>query len=211
MSHDHDVPDVPDELASTAERLRTARPAPGPDALDRVQRRITSRRAPLSRLAPTLAVATSLAVGLVMTGAGTSLAISGLSSPSTAVDAQYGAGSTNPTTTVGSTNTTTTDTNTNTNTNTTMTNSSPSLGGKGPSGPTSNGNAPSKGNGPASQPGEVSAGVVAPSVAQAPRQIAADGTGKSLPFTGFAAIPILGAGILLLLAGATLRRRALER
>jgi len=42
---------------------------------------------------------------------------------------------------------------------------------------------------------------------QAQRQVAAAATGKQLPFTGFAAIPLLIAGLALLVTGLVLRRR----
>jgi hypothetical protein len=44
-------------------------------------------------------------------------------------------------------------------------------------------------------------------VAQAPRQVAAS-TAKSLPFTGYLAIPMLLGGLALLASGLVLRRRA---
>lgn len=42
---------------------------------------------------------------------------------------------------------------------------------------------------------------------QAPRQVVAAQTGQELPFTGFAAIPVLLGGLALLATGAVLRRR----
>ncbi len=44
--------------------------------------------------------------------------------------------------------------------------------------------------------------------AQAPRQVVAQQSTDSLPFTGFAALPVLLAGVALLVTGATLRLRS---
>ena len=44
-------------------------------------------------------------------------------------------------------------------------------------------------------------------IAQAPRQVAAAAGEEQLPFTGLAAIPVLLAGLALLVTGAALRRR----
>ena len=46
--------------------------------------------------------------------------------------------------------------------------------------------------------------------AQAPRQVVAQQSADQLPFTGFAALPILLAGVALLVTGATLRFRTRE-
>jgi hypothetical protein len=67
---------------------------------------------------------------------------------------------------------------------------------------TGNGNAPVEANGgPAATPKP--AGGVQPA-----RQVEAGANNSTLPFTGFAAIPILLGGIVLLSAGLVLRRRA---
>jgi hypothetical protein len=63
---------------------------------------------------------------------------------------------------------------------------------------------------PAAQP---EADAVAPAQeqaapAQAPRQVVAQQSTDSLPFTGFAALPVLLAGVALLVTGATLRLRS---
>ena len=56
--------------------------------------------------------------------------------------------------------------------------------------------------------GESSPEETAPSGPQAVQQEAAAGEGNELPFTGFAAIPVMLAGIALLVTGAVLRRRS---
>jgi hypothetical protein len=62
------------------------------------------------------------------------------------------------------------------------------------------------GNGPSGAPG---GGVAAGNAVQPARQVeAGTDTGSSLPFTGFAAVPILFGGIVLLSGGLLLRRRA---
>ena len=54
---------------------------------------------------------------------------------------------------------------------------------------------------------------VAPETAQVPRQVEAGATGggsDELPFTGFAAIPILLAGVAMMVSGLVLRRRSAD-
>ena len=47
--------------------------------------------------------------------------------------------------------------------------------------------------------------------AQVPRQVAAASGEREIPFTGLAAIPVIGIGVALLVAGALLRRRTSGR
>jgi len=77
----------------------------------------------------------------------------------------------------------------------------PSLGGTSPTTGTSPTN-----NAPGNVKAEATPSANAPSAAQQPRQVTATGSGSSLPFTGFAALAVLGFGVALLLGGLTLRR-----
>ena len=67
---------------------------------------------------------------------------------------------------------------------------------------TGSGNAPANNGGSAPSGGSGGGGV------QPARQVEAGSNGSNLPFTGFAAIPVLLGGIALLSAGLVLRRRA---
>jgi hypothetical protein len=82
--------DLPEELRDTAQRLRSERPELDAHGLDRVRGRIARRMAtPARRSRRSLAITLCLASGLVFSGAGTGLAISGFSSDSSATSAQY--------------------------------------------------------------------------------------------------------------------------
>lgn len=114
---------------------------------------------------PRLAILTMLAVGILFMGAGTGLAVSGLSGSEDASDVNY------PTTT-----TTTT---------------------------SASGTAGAVGTGGLQQAKKPEAQEVA--------QVAAAGEeGDSLPFTGFAAIPVIVVGVGLLVGGLVLRRRTTQ-
>ena len=116
---------------------------------------------------PRLAILTMLAVGILLMGAGTGLAVSGLSGEENASEVVY------PTTT----------------TTTTTTTSTNGVGG-----------VAGAGTGGLQQAKEPAAKEVA--------QVAAAGDeGDSLPFTGFAAIPVIVVGVGLLVGGLVLRRR----
>ncbi len=130
-----------------------------------------------ARRRPNLAVALCLALGLIFSTAGSGLAISGLSSSGSSVSAQYP-------------------------------DSQPPAVAQPPA-PVAPSEAPTPGPTPAPAAGEEPAAEAAPAVAAAAqesvvRQVEATG---DLPFTGFEAIPVLVAGIALLLTGALLRRR----
>ena len=111
-----------------------------------------------SRLALTLV----LVLGLMMTGTGATIAISGASDDGSAGVAQYGEENGNE---------------------------GGNLGGEEQGG----------GGGNAGEEGT-----------QAAEQVAAQGGGESLPFTGFVAIPLLVGGVALAGTGAVLRRRTRE-
>ena len=180
-----------DELTA---RLRRERPDMSDDAFARVHDRVVAQ-APQRRRTPRTSLATALliATGLIFTGGGASLAVSGLASDTTAVKAQYAPPATPPTpgvtvqggtaTSPAPTPTTTTDDGDDVGVQgETDTNPDPSLGG--------------------------SAGEQDRQPAQsAPQQVVAASGGDELPFTGFAAIPIVVIGAMLIAAGALLRRR----
>lgn len=110
---------------------------------------------------PRFAILSMLVTGILLMGAGTGLAISGISSSDNASVAQY------PTTTVP---------------------------GSGVAGQQQGGGVDSL-----NEPAGGAAGEA--------RQVAAAGDGGTLPVTGFAAIPIIFAGLGLLVAGLVIRRR----
>jgi hypothetical protein len=119
---------------------------------------------------PRLAILTMLAVGILFMGAGTGLAVSGLSGSEDAADVNYPTTTTVPSTTV-------------------------------PQGTVAGGAA--GGTGGLQQAKQPEAQEVA--------QVAAAGDeGDSLPFTGFAAIPVIVVGVGLLVGGLVLRRRTMQ-
>jgi hypothetical protein len=198
MSHHSD--DLPSELHELGERLRDERPAMDAFAYDRGQQRV--RRAaggPRRRSRRhSLAVALCLSLGAILSSGGATLAVSGLSSTgSTAVQAQY---PTTPTSTA-TTGTTTTPTSSYTAT-TGSTTTTPMVAGTTTT--ETIGTAPAAGGGGTTP---AVAGVSATSPTQAAGQVGATQGGGSLPFTGFAAVPVMLAGLALLVGGLALRRR----
>jgi hypothetical protein len=169
-----------DELAA---RLERERPDLSPAAYERIRDRVVGRepqRRGTSRAS--IATALTLALGIFLTGGGASLAISGLASDTTAVTAQYATPT--PAGQVGGAGTTDT---------------TPAQDQAAVQGETDEEN-PSLGG----TAGENAAGEEA---AQAPVQVEVASGNDELPFTGFAAIPIVIAGALLIAIGALLRRR----
>jgi hypothetical protein len=172
--------DLPDDLAKLGALLREERPELSPIALDGVRQRalrgaVASRRR--SRR-PSLAVALCLCFGIVLSSAGTGMAISGLSSTSdTAVEAQYP--------------------------------ESPGVTGQGeaPTTPTLIQLADTGGGGDSTPAAEIAGASGGSEPAQATQQLSAAEGNATLPFTGYAAIPVAGMGIALLLGGLVLRRR----
>jgi hypothetical protein len=189
MSRMHD--DVPDDLAPIGERLREERPALDPIAPDGVrQRAFRAATAPRRRSRrPSLAVALCLCFGIVLSSAGTGMAISGLSSTSeTSVEAQYpgsegvtGQGGTTPPPTLALA-------------------AEESRGGDDATPSTKVAGASG-----GSKPAQATPAQATP--AQATQQLSAAEGNATLPFTGYAAIPVAGLGIALLLGGLVLRRR----
>ena len=210
-----------DELTA---RLRRERPDMSDDAFARVHDRVVAQ-APQRRRTPRTSIATALliATGLVFTGGGVSLAVSGLASDTTAVKAQYQPPVGNPppppappgTTTTGATPPPGTTTGTTPPTGvqpgvsiqggtatspaptpTTTTDDGDDVGVQGE---TDTNPDPSLGGSAGEQDQQP--------VQSAPQQVVASSGGDELPFTGFAAIPIVVIGAVLIAAGALLRRR----
>lgn len=198
--HEHDA-----DLADLSQRLRGERPELSADGLGAVKRRVERRaRRPSSGRASSALVAACLGVGVLVSGSGTALAVSGLASDGTAVQRQYpeapapaagqqpGGGSP----TVGGQETT---------------GGSPTTTGEsGVKGVTASGSNDASGNGsPSDGTGNNAvAGTSASSSAQPAGQLAAtSGLNGRLPFTGFAAIPVLLLGAGFLVVGIVLRRR----
>jgi hypothetical protein len=208
MSSSHDLPPDVLEAASTLERHR-------PSLTDSELAGIKRRAAGRTRVAggftrSRAAITAALAAGVLMSGGGAALGVSALSTDLTASSAQYGGPGPEGTSGSGG-----------------PTDSGVAPGGVG-SAPTQdtggsdvlgqstsgNGGANNGTGGVAGTPADNAPGAVgtpaenAPgAVAQAPRQVAAS-TAKSLPFTGYLAIPMLLGGLALLASGLVLRRRA---
>ena len=169
-----DFDHLPEDLANVARRLEAERPTPSGVELERMRHRAMAGEAASSRsqengkvdtpMKPRIAIVSLLAAGTILMGAGTGLAVSGISGSNDAGSAQY------PTTTT-------------------------TPGQSGVAGATQGGVAGATKNS-------------APSVAQEPAQLeAASDDGGTLPFTGFAAIPLIAIGVGLLGGGLALRRR----
>ena len=189
---------IPEDLRPVVDLLREHRPEATALELDGVKRQVMSRtRKGSTPMKSRLAMMAMLVFGLLMSGTGAGLAITGLSSSGDASVAQYGP----PTT--------------------------PDDGGTLPTDDGGRSDCDANGDGvisPSEAEAEGCGGVLpstdeggdepegdAPQVeretgAQPSRQTEAGG-GDELPFTGFAAVPILVGGIALLAGGLVLRRR----
>ena len=189
--HDDHLRDA--ELGPVIDRLRAERPTASALELDSIKQRVRARDARPRRTAPMrsrLAIIGMLALGGVLSTGGAGLAVSGFagSSGNAAVE-QYGSASPSPSGSPGGGGNVLGE----------------SEGGGGGSRPAAGGG----GNGPAV------AGQQAGSGAQPTRQVEAGAqasTGnQQLPFTGFAAMPVLLLGVAMILAGMILRRRLPDR
>jgi hypothetical protein len=151
---------IPAELADAAQRLRDERPRMSALELDQLKlRALSAARRPAPRRNPFMksrfVITTMLVLGVLMSGAGAGLAVSGVSGDGSSGEAQY-----------------TTDT---TDTQTVL--------------PTTESNPPT------------------PTVTDAEETRQVESSDNELPFTGYAAIPVLLAGIALLSVGVVMRRR----
>lgn len=196
------------EFDDLIQRLRDERPELSSLELDQVKQRVRMRARDQRKGSPSmksrLAILATLVTGLVFSMTGATLAVSGLTTGNDASVAQYGTPT--PTPTPGTTPTPT---------------PTPSPGG---------GTSPDNGGPPAPPKpdrGDVlgdhgsnsgndttntapSTSTPAPepqAAAQPTRQVEVGASGSELPFTGFAAIPVLLIGVALLATGLILRRR----
>jgi hypothetical protein len=186
MTYSDDL-DAPD-LRHVAERLEAARPRMTSLELDATKQRIRARSATPARMRTKkgtfmrsrLATMSVLVLGAVLSTGGTGLAIGGFASSDNAAVAQYGT----PTPT-------------------------PSGGGQGGVlGEQEQGGQGGQGGGQGGVAGEQAGG--GPSGAQPERQVEAgvqSGGSSQLPFTGFAAIPIILLGLVMTVTGVVMRRR----
>src|SRR3954447_25751262 len=191
-----------DDLQTVIDQLRAHRPKATALELDAIKQRVRTRAGEPARrrtrraelMKSRLVILTMLVLGMLLSTAGAGLAVSGLTGNDSASVGQYASPAPTPHGGGGG--------------------GTPSGGGSGvlgeqnsgggqtvlPSG--SGGTSPSGGNAGGS-------GVAGETSVQPARQVeAGSDTGSSLPFTGFAAVPILFGGIVLLSGGLLLRRRA---
>jgi hypothetical protein len=159
------------DLIGIAEVLQAEHPRPDGLELDRMKTRAMSQatrtraRRKDSLMRSRLVILTMLVFGVVLSGSGATLAVTGLSGDGSAGEAQYGEEAVGPREESG--------------------------------GGTTNNNTLGSGNS------------TGRNQAQATRQLESD-DGNELPFTGYAAIPVLLIGLGLLAFGLIMRRRARE-
>lgn len=199
---DHDR--LPEDLAEVAELLRDNRPEATALELDGVKRRILDRKSARARgnaqrsqsMKSRVAMMAMLVVGLLMSGTGAGLAVSGLSSDANPGIAQYGTTDTIPTLPCDA------------NGDGVVTEEE-DMNGPGVPGCLDDGDVlPTTDDEPGGTPlGNPDEDDDNP---QPTRQVEAGADTGELPFTGFAALPILVGGIALLGGGLVLRRRTAD-
>src|SRR3954452_8001161 len=216
-----------DDLQPIIDQLRANRPEATALELDAIKQRVRARASHPARrrtrraqlMKSRVVILTMLVFGMLLSTAGAGLAVTGLSGNDSASTGQYAPG------THSGPPGTPTPTSTPTPTGSTTpsggggggsggggglgdTDESPTGGGSSPSG---GGTSPSGGSAPSGGGTSPSGGVAGETSTQPARQVEAGAnkrSGSSLPFTGFAAIPILFGGLVLLGGGLVLRSRA---
>jgi hypothetical protein len=193
-----------DDLQTVIDQLRAHRPEATALELDAIKQRVRARAGEPARrrrrraelMKSRLVILTMLVLGMLLSTAGAGLAVSGLSGNKSASTAAY------PTTSPSAT--------------PTGTPSATPTGGGGVLGDQDQGAgqnvSPEDTGGGGNGPGATNPGGGSGNGTQPARQVEAGAgtSGSSLPFTGFAAIPILFGGLVLLGGGLVLRSRAGE-
>lgn len=192
MNDDRDITDA--DLHSLEQRLRDERPTPTESELQRIRQRATGRRSGgAGRAARTarLAMVSLLTGAFLIGGGGAALAVSGSSGSGSAGAAQYK--QVVPSQTPGSGETP----QSGTEPSRTESEPNPTEPDRGGVIPTRDrgGDVPTTDRGTSSNP------------TQQARQAASGGSDGRLPFTGLAAIPLMGLGVIMLGGGLVLRRR----
>jgi LPXTG-motif cell wall-anchored protein len=193
------------EFDDVIQLLKDERPQATELELDAIKQRVRRNAANPSRRSQSmksrLAILGMLVAGMLFSTAGAGLAISGVTqSGDNAAVSQYGTPTPTPVCTATPTGDTTPTSENGGGTN----NASPDACGEGGVLPAEETNAPTSD----SAPSAASGGGVSPAEESQPvRQQAAAAQTSQLPFTGFAAIPVLLGGLALLSGGLVLRRR----